>query len=279
MNTNRNYKDSVFTKLFGEKENLLELYNAIEGKNYGKDTEIVIATLEDVLYMEQMNDIAFVIDGKIIVLIEHQSTINPNIPFRMLSYVPRVYEKIVDSDKLYSTSRIPLARPEFIVLYNGKDAFPDKETYKLSDAFEECGEECPPNLELIVQVYNINDGRNPEMAARSETLKGYEKFIAEIVKNEKTMSREKAIRKAVEDCIKRNILRSFLETNASEVINMLLKEWNMDDALRVRGEEKLREGMQQGLQQTARKMLNMGMDVDTIAKATGLFVDDILRLK
>jgi len=31
---NRKHKDSVFTKLFGEKSNLLELYNAVSGKNY-----------------------------------------------------------------------------------------------------------------------------------------------------------------------------------------------------------------------------------------------------
>ena len=39
-----------------------------------------------------------------------------------------------------------------------------------------------------------------------------------------------------------------------------------------------REGRQEGKIQTARNMLDMGIDVDTIAKATGLFVDDILRL-
>jgi diacylglycerol kinase family enzyme len=64
--TNRKFKSSVFTALFGEKENLLELYNAIENTNYGKDTEIIITTLEDVLFMEQQNDISFVIDGKIV---------------------------------------------------------------------------------------------------------------------------------------------------------------------------------------------------------------------
>jgi hypothetical protein len=33
--TKRDIKDSVFTKLFSEKEKLLELYNAIENTNYG----------------------------------------------------------------------------------------------------------------------------------------------------------------------------------------------------------------------------------------------------
>ena len=82
--TNRKYKDSVFTLLFGEKNNLLELYNAIRNTNYGSDTDIRITTLDDVLFMERINDISFVIEGKLVVLIEHQSTVNPNMPLKML---------------------------------------------------------------------------------------------------------------------------------------------------------------------------------------------------
>ncbi|MCL1966777.1 MAG: hypothetical protein FWF67_02730, partial [Fibromonadales bacterium] len=57
---NRNHKDSVFTRLFSEKSNLLELYSAISGKSYPESTKIEIVTLSDVLYMNQINDIAFV---------------------------------------------------------------------------------------------------------------------------------------------------------------------------------------------------------------------------
>ncbi|GHV15339.1 hypothetical protein AGMMS49938_13330 [Fibrobacterales bacterium] len=65
MPSNRNHKDSVFTALFSNEPALLELYNAIEGTHYAKNTPIEINTLTDVLYMEQMNDISFVIDGKL----------------------------------------------------------------------------------------------------------------------------------------------------------------------------------------------------------------------
>jgi len=47
---NRKHKDSVFTKLFSEKSNLLELYNAVSGKNYPESTEIKIITLSVVLF-------------------------------------------------------------------------------------------------------------------------------------------------------------------------------------------------------------------------------------
>ncbi|MDR1811679.1 MAG: Rpn family recombination-promoting nuclease/putative transposase, partial [Candidatus Fibromonas sp.] len=127
VKTNRKYKSSVFTALFSEKENLLELYNAIENTNYGKDTDIVITTLEDALFMEQLNDISFVINGKMVVLIEHQSTINQNMPLRGLIYVSRVYELILGNRSLYREKAIPIPKPEIIVLYNGTGYMPDKQ--------------------------------------------------------------------------------------------------------------------------------------------------------
>ncbi|MDR2245427.1 MAG: hypothetical protein LBE17_01935 [Treponema sp.] len=53
------------------------------------------------------------------------------------------------------------------MLYNGTDPFPDEQTLRLSDAFEDVSalglpSGVPPNLELIVRIYNINEGHNQE---------------------------------------------------------------------------------------------------------------------
>ena len=37
-------------------------------------------------------------DDRLIVLVEHQSTINENMPLRLLEYVSRIYEQIVPSE-------------------------------------------------------------------------------------------------------------------------------------------------------------------------------------
>jgi len=74
------------------------------------------------------------------------------------------------------------------------------------------------------------------LAKKSVTLNGYEKFLAAIRDYKKQgIEREAAITQAVKDCISRNILKKFLETNSSEVRNMLLTEWNTADAMRVQG--------------------------------------------
>jgi hypothetical protein len=97
MSANTKYKDSLFSWLFSDPDTLRELYSAIEGVPLDPSVPITINTLEDVLFMDMINDISFLVAGKLVILIEHQSTINPNMPLRLLLYVARVYQKIIDS--------------------------------------------------------------------------------------------------------------------------------------------------------------------------------------
>jgi hypothetical protein len=244
--TKRDNKNSVFTALFSEKEKLLELYNAIENTNYGIETDIRITTLKRALYKGKINDISFVINGKLVVLIEHQSTVNENMPLRMYEYSADVYKKIILRKTLYRRNRITIPKPEFIVLYNGKEKFPDHETYRLSDMFAKQEADGFGRLELEVEVYNINEGRNAEMVKRSEALKGYSFFIYLIREYGKTMNLDAAVEQAIKDCIRQNVLKEFLEENATEVFNMLYG-WDDDEALEVAKEEAMEKGLAEGL--------------------------------
>jgi hypothetical protein len=59
--------------------------------------------------------------------------------------------------------------------------------------------------------------------------------IREYKKKKKSL--EKAVKNAIEYCIEKNILKEFLEAHSSEVFNMLLTEWNQDEAIEVAREE------------------------------------------
>jgi predicted transposase/invertase (TIGR01784 family) len=260
------------------------LAGIITAKNYPPGTKVKIVTLSDALYMEQLNDIAFVIDGKLVVLVEHQSSINENMPLRMLVYMSREYELLTDRKALYMEHKIKIPSPEFVVLYNGEKEMADFKEMRLSDSFELAQDF--PNLDLVVKVYNINKGRNAEMAAKSSSLSGYEEFIAAIRENLKSMSLKEAVRVAIRNCISKNILVEFLTEHGSEVENMLFHKWNMDEALEVRYEEGRDEGVaigetrgeargialgkEEGLLQTARRMKAKGLNIALIAEITGL---------
>jgi hypothetical protein len=161
MGINNQYKDSVFSLLFSDEDILRDLYSVLEGIPLDPSVKIEINTLSNVLFMEQINDISFTVDNKLVLLIEHQSTINPNMPLRLLMYIARVYEKITGSKNIYSGKKLSIPRPEFIVLYNGTFPYPDEKTLKLSDSFEDpaslgLSKNALPELELTVKVYKIN---------------------------------------------------------------------------------------------------------------------------
>jgi len=285
-NVNRNHKNSVFSSLFSNPDVLRELYSAIEGIPIPQDIPININTLTDILYKGQINDVSFLIDNRLVVLIEHQSTINNNIPLRLLMYIARIYEKIIKRRKRYQDKLEKIPRPEFIVLYNGKYKYSDYKVLKLSDAFKDIeglkladNNEMP--LELIVHIYNINHGHNSEILKKSETLDGYSMFIDKIREYQKQeKSLEKIFRSAINYCIKNNILKDYLEAHASEVFNMLLGEWNQEEAIEVAREEALEDGIEIGMEKGMEKGREEAREEIFNLFEQGLSIDEIKgRLK
>ena len=136
VQTQRNYKDTMFRMLFKEKKHLLSLYNAISRTSYTDVENLEITTLENAIYMNYKNDISFVFDFELM-LYEHQSSINPNMPLRDLIYVTKVLQNIIRNEDLYHSVLIKLPTPKFVVFYNGTDFQPDKQTLKVSDAFKQ----------------------------------------------------------------------------------------------------------------------------------------------
>jgi len=155
---NRRYKDSVFVDFFGEdknsKANFLALYNALHRTELDTSTKLEPLRLEQVIYMAFRNDVACLVDGKIIVLVEHQSTVNANMPLRFLQYAARLYERIQNPRDRYLRRLKKIPTPEFYVFYNGEEDYPETATLRLSDAFMTSSEK--PALELL---YFLSSGK------------------------------------------------------------------------------------------------------------------------
>jgi hypothetical protein len=290
MGANRSYKDSVFSLLFNDPETLRELYCALEGVTLPPDVPITINTLEGVLFMERVNDISFAIANKLVVILEHQSTVNPNMPLRCLLYLARLYEKIINNKDVYKSKLVNIPRPECFVLYNGTADYPDDTILKLSDAFADLAgldRAETADLELTVRVLNINKGHNEDLVRRCKKLNGYSDFVAKAREYEKELgSREEGVKAAVKYCTSHGILQEFLEQHSSEVFNMLFTEWNWDDALAVRFEEGMEEGLEQGMEkgreegreEIVRNALAKGLPPDVIGEITGLDIETIRNI-
>ena len=284
VNATIKHKNNVLTTLFKDPEQLVGLYNALTDSNLPKDTPIEIVTLENVLYSGWHNDIAFIIDNKLVILVEHQATVNPNMPLRFLVYMARTYEKLIDSKAIYKDKLVKIPKSEFIVLHNGVKPFPDEIYLKLSDAFIKAPElfvtnKFAPALELEVRVLNINDGRNTEMVKKCEELDGYVQLIGKIrAYQESGIELKDALTRAVADCIKQGILVKYLKDHSSEAINMLTQEFNIEIAKQVWREEALEEGKEKALFESAKAMLEKGLSIELIMEITKLSREQVEAL-
>ena len=93
METKQTYKDSLFRAIFNDRERLARLYKALSGNEVSPE-EININTLSGVFMNDIKNDISFCVGNRLIILLEHQSTWNPNMPLRFLWYLGNLYRDL-----------------------------------------------------------------------------------------------------------------------------------------------------------------------------------------
>ena len=230
---NREYKSTVFTMLFTDKEALLSLYNAVNGSDYRNVEELQLNTLTDEqanrsgIFSRMRNDVSFIFTG-VLGLYEHQSTVNPNMPLRMLLYLTDILRGIVRRRDLYQASLRKIPTPQFLVFYNGNPEMADETELLLSEMYEVPQE--VPSLELKVRVLNINSGRNGKLMKRCRPLWEYAEFVrrtrkglgSEMTEAEKAAAMEEV----VESCIRDGILEDFLKKNKESVIKNFIWEYD-----------------------------------------------------
>lgn len=287
VKANRKYKDTVFRMLFSDRNNLLSLYNAVNGSNYEDPDALEIVTLENAVYMGMKNDLAFIVDTGLF-LYEHQSTYNPNMPLRDLFYISGEYQKLVNHKSLYSSVLQKLPAPNFIVFYNGSEREEDCWTNYLSESYENLAGE--PNLELKVLTLNINEGHNPELMEQCQILREYAQYVAKVREYARTTELNTAVEQAVNDCIQNGILAEFLRKHKSEVIAMSIFEYDKEEE-----EKKLRKaeyeagyntgydtgygsGYDIGKKEIVRQMFNAGESFEKIAQYTGYEVCELKKM-
>lgn len=253
----RQYKDTIFRMLFREKKHLLELYNAVSGKNCMDPNLLEIVTLENAIYMGVKNDLAFLVDFHLY-LYEHQSTVNLNMPFRFLQYVTEEYGKLTAEGNIYSSRRIPLPAPHFVVFYNGRNPHPERQAMRLSDAFRTSERE--PQLELKVLILNINEGYNTELKRRCQTLGEYMQYVDRVRRYAEFLSMEEAVDRAVNECIRKGILKDFLLANKAEVKRMSIYEYDEEATRQAIRVEEYERGMAAGIERGQEQGMAAGVE-------------------
>ena len=291
-------KDSVFTLLFSEIGNIRRLYQSLhdDADSY-LDEDFKIVTLENAIINGQYNDLGFTVKDRLIILVEAQSTFNPNMGVRLLMYIAKSYHDYIVENKLniFGERLIKLPMPEFIVVYSGT-ARQDVNEIRLSDCFE-AG--ITPNIELIVKVIKKD---NVKSGILQEYLSFCDMYNINVRDKKTAAERLSGLRQVIRECIKNGILREFFKKHQKEVEDMMMTVIPPEQALEfikleeynkgveegeARGEARGVEigearGIEQGKRATslnfARNMLKNNYSIESIMEITGMSREEIERL-
>ena len=203
-------------------------------------------------------------------LFEHQTTLNPNMPVRLLNYVAELFKIYLEPEKrkMYSSSLIQIPAPEFYVFYDGDDTSFERKILKLSDAFK-----APSNkLELIVHVYNLATGKNEALKSICKPLREYSTFSNHYkLLRQQGLAIDEAVRDTIRYCIDNNVMRDYLQCNESEVINMFGFEWNEKEEREALLEVGEARGRASGRIESVRELLTKGILTMDVIKASGCY--------
>lgn len=248
---NRKYKDRLFRLIFKDKENLLQLYNAINDSHYTNPNDLMITTIDDVVFMGMKNDLSFMIDD-VMSLYEHQSTYSPNLPLRGLFYFSAMYRDYIEPMKqqLYTESPLQIPFPVYLVFYNGMKEEPERKEIPLSNLFIQNEKELQPALECTATLLNINLGHNRELMEKCRILKEYAQFIYMIrSKIASELPFQEAVESAVNECISKGILSEILRKNKTEVIDVILTEYDENEFREFLKEDYWKKGHEAGMEE------------------------------
>ena len=251
----RKIKDSVFTNLFQDKKYLLRLYKALHPED-GNVTEedIKDVTIKHILVDADYNDLGFSVDGRLVILIESQSTWTLNIIIRALMYLIQTYHDFFKRTKqnLYGSKKVNMPKPELYVIFTGEKPKNPPDIISLSKDFFK-GEKIAVDAEVKV-LYQEDE---------SNIIGQYIIFCKVYNEQRKKHGQTKeAVTETIRICKDRNVLKEYLGSKEQEVVDIMMTLFDDEQVLEAYAEDiKNSEA-----RETAERMIRKGkMSLEEIA--------------
>ena len=118
----RTAKNSVFLDLFQNKSYLLKLYKTLHPEDTtATEDSLTDVTITNVLTDNLYNDLGFIANNKLMILVEAQSTWTVNILVRILLYLAQSYHEYFHrtSQDYYKSRKVRMPKPELYVIFTG----------------------------------------------------------------------------------------------------------------------------------------------------------------
>lgn len=250
----RTAKNSVFLDLFQNKRYLLKLYNTLHPEDTtATEDSLKDITIENVLTDNLYNDLGFIVNNRLMILIEAQSTWTMNILVRIMLYLAQSYHEYFQrtSQNYYKSRKVEMPKPELYVVFSGnKGQKPDR--ISLSEEFFNGAD---IDIEVKAKVIYESD--------KDDIINQYIIFCK--IFNEQTKQHgmtRKAVTETIRICKDRNVLREYLLGREKEVVTIMMSLFDEEQIMR----SFIKSERHDEARETAERMIKKGkMSLEEIA--------------
>ena len=265
----RTAKNSVFLDLFQNKRYLLKLYKTLHPEDTtATEDSLTDVTITNVLTDNLYNDLGFIVNNKLMILVEAQSTWTVNILVRILLYLAQSYHEYFQrtSQDYYKSKKVKMPKPELYVIFTGnKGRKPDK--ISLSKEFFEGAD---IDIEVKAKVIYESD--------TDDIINQYIIFCKVFNEQTKQHGMTKAVTETIRICKDRNVLREYLLDREKEVVTIMMSLFDDEQIMKSFIRSERYEAAQENARETAKKLIKKGkMTLDEIADCVPLLSLDELK--
>ena len=288
--------DKIFKLILAEKKQAIELINKVLNLSPKlTEDEIERYSTEHIDYLLRESASDFVYKMKqmdVFFLLEHQSTMDYNMPKRILEYEVEIIKEAVKGKRLTKNNhKLPMVIP--IVIYTGSRRWNVEKYIQDCQVILKGAEKVKLGEYYVIDVndYSNEELENDELFLSKvlllEKLKREEEIIQvldRIIHTEKDSKNQEILKRVIAFILKgkisdKNIEKLMKKLEREEpdmVIEVLQKENERQRKIGIR--EGVKQGIKQATLKIAKKMLQSGIKLEEIEKVTGLTKEEIKKL-
>lgn len=309
VNTNAEFENNInnvhdvgYRAILSNKKTFVELLKTFVKKDWANqvdESDLVRLDRSYVLqdFSEKESDIVYKLkirDSEVIFycLLELQSTVDFMMPFRLLLYMTEIWRDILKNTEKKQTERKEFRLPAIIpmVLYNGRNNWTACRSFKeLLNGYELFSDNV---VDFNYTLFDINRYSEKELGRMSnlistvflldqdiDALELVERLKTQLELLKKLTVQERAVfLNWVAKIITRDVPQKFAEEvtrlfEENEEVEAMV--YNLEVALKREFSQREQKGADETRKDIAKKLLQMGMDVEKVARATSLSETDI----
>ena len=178
------------------------------------EDDIKDVTIKHILVDAAYNDLGFSVGGRLVVLVESQSTWTLNIIIRALMYLAQTYHDFFKRTKqnLYGSKKVNMPKPELYMIFTGEKPKNPPTTISLSKDFFD-------NEKIAVDA----EAKVLYQEDKNNVIGQYIIFCKVYNEQRKNYGQtKKAVMETIRICKNRNVLKEYLENKEQEVVDIMM---------------------------------------------------------